>query len=230
MFRDGLVVAFLTFHPIRRRNIASIGREIVSRGDTLALQLSTDDTKNRRPHDAVVAPKLSDAIRIYLSRYRPVLLQARGRSHAPAGNAFWISHDGSPCTDRREAHVGRWSAIALASPLPELRRDLDRHRRARAGVDHLRRAQSRLGEDQRALLQHGEQPDGVALARLSHRDLARPATRHKPAVRSIIADEAGSSDQAARPRQACDHGNLPPICRRDCSRPRLGRARLPDAP
>ena len=37
-------------------------------------------------------------MRRYVDRYRPLLLQASGRWHVPAGDAHWVSRDGSPCS------------------------------------------------------------------------------------------------------------------------------------
>jgi len=100
LYRDGLLMAFLAFHPMRLRNLASlrIGHQIKVDGDQILINLTRSETKGRREYEAVLTPRLGKALLRYLDHYRPVLLKARGRWHAEAGDALWISKDGSPCS------------------------------------------------------------------------------------------------------------------------------------
>jgi integrase/recombinase XerD len=109
LYRDGLILAFLASHPLRLRNFASlrIGYHLVVEGEHILLKIPAAETKARQPYEAAMAPELSLAMRCYLSRHRPVLLGARGRWHAPAGDALWISKDGSPCSRVTLANVIR---------------------------------------------------------------------------------------------------------------------------
>jgi integrase/recombinase XerD len=108
-YRDGLVIAFLGFHALRLRNLASlrIGHHLMMAGEEFLLKLDAAETKGHRAYEAVIAPPLARSIRHYLDRHRPVLLQARGRWHAAAGDAFWISRDGSPCREETFANIVR---------------------------------------------------------------------------------------------------------------------------
>ena len=108
-YRDGMAMAFLGSHPLRLRNFASlrIGHHLIQQGEEFRVTLVAAETKGRRPYEAVIAPKLAEAIRQYLDRYRPVLLKARGRWHSAAGDALWISRDGSPCREETFANIIR---------------------------------------------------------------------------------------------------------------------------
>jgi integrase/recombinase XerD len=109
LYRDGLIIAFLAFHPLRLRNLASLrlGHHLVAEGDEVVLKLSATETKGRRPHEAILTPRLAAALRQYLRHLRPVLLRAKGRWHSPAGDALWISKDGSPCSAQTFVNIIR---------------------------------------------------------------------------------------------------------------------------
>jgi integrase len=99
-YRDGLLIAFLGFHCLRLRNLPlQINSHIIENGQQFILRFSGSETKTGRPYDVPLAAMLVEPIRRYLCRHRPVLLQARGRWYAEAGNAFWISRHGSACSE-----------------------------------------------------------------------------------------------------------------------------------
>jgi integrase len=109
LFRDGLFLSFLGSHPLRRGNVAGmrIGVHIVEHGDQFVLKIAAPDMKNRRPYEAVTSARLSQAIKRYLEHHRRVLLTAKGRWHVPAADAFWISRDGSPCSEQTFENIFR---------------------------------------------------------------------------------------------------------------------------
>ena len=100
LFRDGLLLVFLAYHPLRLRNLSSlrIGRHLVVQDDRIVLKIDALETKTRQRIEQELSPRLSGAVRRYIDRYRQILLRARGRWQAPAGVAFWVSRDGSPCS------------------------------------------------------------------------------------------------------------------------------------
>jgi integrase len=100
LYRDGLLLVFLAYHPLRLRNLSSlrIGRHLFDHGDRIVLCIAAPETKARSPIEQELGSRLSCAVRRYIDRYRPVLLRARGRWHAPTGDALWVSRDGSPCS------------------------------------------------------------------------------------------------------------------------------------
>jgi site-specific recombinase XerD len=86
--RNGLMVATLGFHPIRRGNFAAleIGRSFVKIRGRWWIVLSALETKERRADERRVNKLLVPFIERYLDQYRPVLL----RSDSPA-SALWLS-------------------------------------------------------------------------------------------------------------------------------------------
>ncbi len=100
LYRDGLLLVFLAYHPLRLRNLSSlrIGHHLVTQDARLVLKIDAPETKTRQPIEQEVSARLSCALRRYIVRCRPVLLRARGRWHKPATDELWISRDGSPCS------------------------------------------------------------------------------------------------------------------------------------
>jgi integrase len=100
LYRDGLLLVFLAYHPLRLRNLFSlrIGHHLVVQDDQIVLNIGAPETKARQRIQQEVPPRLSCALRRYIDQHRPVLLRAKGRWHAPSANELWISRDGSPCS------------------------------------------------------------------------------------------------------------------------------------
>jgi len=109
LHRDGLLIAFLAAHPLRRRNLASLrlGHHLSEQGDVFVLKIAAAETKGRIPYERVIAPRLSAAFGRYIHHHRTVLLRAKGRWRREAGDALWISRDGSPCTEQTFANIIR---------------------------------------------------------------------------------------------------------------------------
>jgi integrase/recombinase XerC len=93
-FRDGLMIAMLTAHPIRRKNFASlqIGRTLILEGDRLVVRIGGDETKNRweieRVYPAFIVPFVQEYIRIV----RKFLLEGSGE---PDEGYLWIGRGGT---------------------------------------------------------------------------------------------------------------------------------------
>jgi integrase/recombinase XerD len=127
LYRDGLLLVFLAYHPLRLRNLSSlrIGRHLVVHNDRVVLIFDAAQTK--APIEQELSPSLSRAVTPrYINRYRPVLLRARGRWQAPAGDAFWVSRDGSPCSAETFRNiVGKYATGPNGQPLsPHLFRSM----------------------------------------------------------------------------------------------------------
>jgi integrase/recombinase XerD len=99
LYRDGLLLVFLAYHPLRLRNLASlrIGHHLLVQEDRIVLRIEASETKARKRMEQVLSPRLALAVRRYIDRYRGALVRAGGRWHAPAADALWVSRDGSPC-------------------------------------------------------------------------------------------------------------------------------------
>jgi len=100
-YRDGLLIALLAARPLRRRNLAglTIGTNVVPRGDAWWIVVDEADTKNATPLEMPWPRDLMPMLEIWLAVHRPILAGFHGRWHKPAGDAFWLSADGSPMTE-----------------------------------------------------------------------------------------------------------------------------------
>ena len=97
-FRDGLIIAFLALHPVRRRNLADfkVGRNLIRQPTGFLIVFGGNETKSGAPYEARLADLLVELMSTYLSVWRPVLAARRGRWMAAVDDAVWISQDGSP--------------------------------------------------------------------------------------------------------------------------------------
>lgn len=102
LYRDGVLLTFLAYHPKRLRNLSllRIGHHLIQRGQLFLLKIDALETKARQFSEEEVSKHLSFVLRRYIEVYRPVLLRAKGRWHAPALDRLWVSRDGSPCSDQ----------------------------------------------------------------------------------------------------------------------------------
>lgn len=93
-YRDGLIIALLSFWPIRRRSIAAltVNRHIGWSDGRINLLLFSEDTKSKRPEAIALHPVLVPYFETYLAQIRPVLLRDR------ATDALWVSQHGTPLT------------------------------------------------------------------------------------------------------------------------------------
>jgi hypothetical protein len=93
-FRDGLALAFLALRPIRLKNLASIeiGQHMIWSDQRWTCHFPASETKERRdlrfylPEDEAFTWALS----LYLTKYRPLLLQDPAQSLRPSG-PLWVS-------------------------------------------------------------------------------------------------------------------------------------------
>ncbi len=86
--RNGLMLAVLGFHPMRRKNFAAleIGRSFVKIRDRWWIVLSASETKEKRADERRVDKLLTAFIDRYLDQYRPMLM----RPCSPP-SALWLS-------------------------------------------------------------------------------------------------------------------------------------------
>jgi site-specific recombinase XerD len=101
--RNGLMVALLAFHPIRRKNFASleIGRSFVEIHGRWWIVLSAAETKEKRADERPVDELLTPFINRYLHHHRPLLVRADSPS-----SALWLStRHGGRITDKQVRNV-----------------------------------------------------------------------------------------------------------------------------
>jgi integrase len=101
--RNGLMLAMLGFHPIRRKNFAAleIGRSLVKIRGRWWIILSAAETKEKRADERRVDKLLIPFIDRYLDQYRPVLV----RPDSPP-SALWLSsRDAARISDKYLARL-----------------------------------------------------------------------------------------------------------------------------
>jgi integrase/recombinase XerD len=95
-YRDGLVIAFLPYRPVRLENLATIalGRHLIRDGYGWSCQFSADEMKDKQSLSFTFPDRLVPYLQTYLNIYRPILLK---------GNDFpelWISTRGTPMSEQ----------------------------------------------------------------------------------------------------------------------------------
>jgi len=98
-YRNGLIIAFLAYRPIRAANLAAmtLGKQLLRRGDAWWVIFGASETKQKRELEFAFPASLAPALAHYLARHRPFLI-AQGAHRGSAGQALWISQDGGPFT------------------------------------------------------------------------------------------------------------------------------------
>ena len=100
LFRDGLMIAFLAYRPLRLSNLAmmTLGRHLVRQTSGYRLHFDGREVKGGKPIEtSVPASQVGDFDR-YLDHYRPILLTRGGRRTPRDCDAVWISQTGTPLT------------------------------------------------------------------------------------------------------------------------------------
>jgi integrase/recombinase XerD len=103
-YRDGLVIALLSYRPVRLKNLAMmrLGRHLVNAGGSWRIIFFADETKSHVPYEAIVPAAIAPRLDRYLAVYRPVLMQgeqADNRAGTPPSgpnlDAVWVSEVGT---------------------------------------------------------------------------------------------------------------------------------------
>jgi integrase len=177
--RNGLMLAMLGFHPIRRKNLAALdlGRSFVKIRGRWWITLSAGETKEKRADERPVNEMLLRFVDRYLDLYRPVLV----RPGSPP-SALWLSsRHGARLTEkyierlvgattlstvgvRVTPHLFRTSAGSAAALYggenPHLGSAVLHNADPRVTQDHYNRATSlSAGESFRQVIRQYEKPD-----------------------------------------------------------------------
>jgi integrase len=156
-YRDGLMIAFLAFIPIRRKNLATleIDRHLVRGSDSWFVIIPGEETKTGTPIEFPVPELLKAYLTTYLDIVRPRLLPH------PACSALWINSRGVALAyaaisdivtehstsrlgfritphDARDAAATTWALLAPAQI--GIARDLLAHSDLRITIKHYNRA------------------------------------------------------------------------------------------
>jgi integrase len=114
LHRDGLILALLSTDPLRSANITTleIGRTLVKDGTTWSIDIPVEETKNRRPHLAVLPDWAAPCLDRYVNDYRPLFRNAATTSR------LWLSRNGRPLDDSSlYSVVRRRTYVAFGKPI-----------------------------------------------------------------------------------------------------------------
>ena len=149
LFRDGLMIAFLAYVPIRRKNFAglTLDRNFLRRDGRWIIELSQAETKTHAYFEAMFPQSLEPFLNEYLSVHRPLLAARTGRWKGPVADSLWVSQHGSPMTqmalyDRIRRHTGAKFGVGIG---PHLFRDAAATTLATEAPEHVRVAAPVLG-------------------------------------------------------------------------------------
>jgi integrase len=149
LFRDGLMIAFLAYRPVRISNFTAItiGRQLVRQGSGYWLCFEANETKTHRPFQAGVPAAVLPGLMRYLDHYRIVLLT--GANCRPPANtdALWVSETATPMAaisihNRFRRHTKAAFGVAVS---PHLFRDSAATAIATNGPAHVRAIMPILG-------------------------------------------------------------------------------------
>jgi integrase/recombinase XerD len=164
-YRDGLMLAFLAFIPIRRKNLTAleIGRHLIREGDGWFVIIPDEEAKTGMPIEFPVPELLNSYLAVYLETVRPRMLRRPGCA------ALWVSSQGGPLS---------YGTIGYA---------INRHSTSRLGF----RIAAHDARDAAATTWALSAPEKIGVARdlLAHSDL-RTTIKHYNRVRGIEASRA----------------------------------------
>jgi integrase len=105
-FRDGLIIAFLAYRPLRAKNLTMIccGQHLVRRGDDWWVAFAGKEMKGRQPLEFPLPTELAPYLEKYLATYRPVLLTRDGKQAPAAISQLWVSRDATALGIRTIGH------------------------------------------------------------------------------------------------------------------------------
>jgi len=182
LYRNGLMIAFLAYRPVRPANLAGImiGEHIVKRGNSWWVIFKADETKQKRPLEFPFPSSLDTALEHYLACYRPILA-AGGFNRGSAGQALWISQDGGVFTAGGMAQaIERLTKAAFGFAInPHLFRDCAATTIAIHDPEHVQIIAMILGHSSMTTSErHYNQAGSLEAGRQYHAVLAE--TRQKP--------------------------------------------------
>jgi len=156
-YRDGLIIAFLAFVPIRSKNLTAldIGRHLVREGDRWFVIIPREEAKTGVAIEFAIPELLESYLAFYLDVVRQRLLRG------PACTALWVNSKGGPLSylliyrlisghskdrlgvhitphDARDAAATTWAVAAPAQI--GVARDLLAHRDLRTTINYYNRA------------------------------------------------------------------------------------------
>jgi len=185
-FRDGLIIAFLAYRPVRAKNLTMIccDEHLVRRGDEWWVAFTGKDMKAKRPLEFPFPAELAAYLEKYLAIYRPVLL-TRGGQQAPAAvSRLWVSREATAlCQPTIGHHIKQNTRAEFGAEInPHLFRDCAATWIAIYGPEHVHIIAAILGH---STLETSEryynQAQGLEAGRRYHRTIKGIRGRAKAA-------------------------------------------------
>jgi integrase/recombinase XerD len=198
LFRDGLIIAFLAYQPIRARNLAAItrGQHLASHNGNWWLAFAAGETKARQQPLEFPFPKaLEPYLERYLATHRLALLTRGGRQPAQPASALWVSSCGTAMAYGAIAkQVRRHTRNAFGTALnPHCFRDCAATFIAIVDPEHVRIIAAILGHSTLATSErYYNQARGLEAGRRYHGTLAAIRSRKSATTE---AGRAGHTDQ-----------------------------------
>jgi integrase/recombinase XerD len=124
LYRDGLMIAFLSCHPLRLTNfrLLELGRHLRHADDGWWLEVKAEETKTRQPLQLPVQARLMPLLERYLQIWRP---QLASPDRVVRSRALWLTDQGRAISETH-AHlrITRHTARAFGHPVnPHMFRD-----------------------------------------------------------------------------------------------------------
>lgn len=91
-YRDGLIILFLLFRPLRRSNLEELilGETFIEEAGRFKIDFPRSQMKNDLSYEATIPEIVAEPMRLYLEKYRPILLKGGEDKH------LWISTTATP--------------------------------------------------------------------------------------------------------------------------------------
>lgn len=117
LYRDGLMIAFLSCHPLRAGNFASLelGRQLRPSGLGWRLEIPAGETKTRQPISQPLQQRLVPLLAHYLQVWRPRLASP---DRVARSQAMWLTREGTAISPNHlHCRLTRHTGAAFARPV-----------------------------------------------------------------------------------------------------------------
>jgi integrase/recombinase XerD len=117
LYRDGLMTAFLSCHPLRAANFAGLEleRQLLPSDAGWWLEIPADETKTRRPISQPLQRRLVPPLEHYLQAWRPRLASP---DRVARSRAVWLTREGTAISPNHlHRRITRHTGAAFARPV-----------------------------------------------------------------------------------------------------------------
>jgi integrase/recombinase XerD len=202
-YRDGLVIAFLAYRPLRAKNLTMIccNQHLVRRGDDWWVAFAAKEMKGKRPLEFPFPTALAPHLEKYLEIYRLFLLTAGGRQPPAPVSRLWVSRDATAlCQPTMGHHIRRRTRAEFGIKLnPHGFRDCAATYIAIYDPEHVQIVAAILGHSALETSQKYYDLSGTVEA----------GRRYHGAIKAILSRAKASGEQVRRGRTRDPRGSAP---------------------